>query len=195
MYLSPAFQNYTVPFSQRSCQQGSPYNHQRFPPEVKRNNENHPPPFIWWTNEEIRDSYGSERVDLDLSAAIFDENWKYLKHISYTNLRSADFGSYHSGDITNGGDVNGDGACELVYWIADIDAVTKNGGRIWCIRYTHIQEHLLLQSSPCHVWMDGTEGGWRNRRNFENQKQYSKSLIYFELLCCNPGDLRLCEER
>lgn len=157
VYLSPEFQNYTVPFSQRSASKalhtitrGSCLKLEETTKIIR--------PFIWWTNEEIGDSYGSERVDLDLSAAIFDENWKYLKHISYTNLRSADFGSYHSGDITNGGDVNGDGACEFID--TDIDAVTKNGGR-----YLVYQVYAYTSTPFCNL--PHAMFGWMERENGE----------------------------
>lgn len=157
VYLSPEFQNYTVPFSQRSASKalhtitrGSCLKLEETTKIIR--------PFIWWTNEEIGDFYGSERVDLDLSAAIFDENWKYLKHISYTNLRSADFGSYHSGDIIDGGDVNGDGACEFID--TDIDAVTKNGGR-----YLVYQVYAYTSTPFCNL--PHAMFGWMERENGE----------------------------
>lgn len=56
-------------------------------------------PFIWWTNEEKRDIFGSEeRVDLNLSAAIFNEDWNCLKYISYTRP-CFQFLCYPSGDF------------------------------------------------------------------------------------------------
>ena len=85
--------------------------------------------FIWWTNcnEDNADYWNGSRVDIDLSAAILDENFKYMSHVSYTHLRNSIFKGYHSGDITNGGSVNGDGVCEFID--VDIDSVVKNGGR------------------------------------------------------------------
>lgn len=167
VYLSPAFQDYMVPFSQRSASKalhtitrGSRLKLKETTKIIR--------PFIWWTNEEIGDSYGSERVDLDLSAAIFDENWKYLKHISYTNLRSADFGSYHSGDITNGGDVNGDGACEFID--TDIDAVTKNGGR-----YLVYQVYAYTSTPFCNL--PHATFGWMEREDGETGEIFEPKTI------------------
>ena len=171
VYLSPEFQNYMVPFSQRSASKslhtltrGSRLKLKETTKIIR--------PFIWWTNEEIGDSYGSERVDLDLSAAIFDENWKYLKHISYTNLRSVDFGSYHSGDITNGGDVNGDGACEFID--TDIDAVTANGGR-YLVYQVYAYTHTPFCNLP-HAML-----GWMERENGKTGEIFEPKTVQQKL--------------
>jgi hypothetical protein len=86
--------------------------------------------FIWWTNTDKHgsdDYFYTDRVDLDLSAAIFDEDWHYMEHISYTNLRSAQYQACHSGDITDGGNVDGDGVSEFIDF--NIDSVVKYGAR------------------------------------------------------------------
>ena len=42
------------------------------------------------------------RTDIDLSLGLYDAEWNYIEHISYTNLRSDNiFGLYHSGDIVD----------------------------------------------------------------------------------------------
>jgi len=48
--------------------------------------------FIWWKN-------GRERTDLDLSAVMFDEDFRYLDVLSYYSLKN--FGGHHSGDIVD----------------------------------------------------------------------------------------------
>lgn len=48
--------------------------------------------FVWWKN-------GRERTDIDLSAAFFDVNWRYVDVVSYYNLKN--FGGHHSGDIVD----------------------------------------------------------------------------------------------
>lgn len=45
--------------------------------------------FVYWVG-----------MDIDLSASFHDKDFKYLNHISYTNLREGQ--CYHSGDIING---------------------------------------------------------------------------------------------
>lgn len=123
VYLSEDFKNYLIPFSQRSASKslktivrGSklPINDNA---KVVRG-------FIWWTNN-CADTHN--RIDVDLSSAIFDENWNYLEHVSYTNLRSNTYNACHSGDIVNGGSVDGTGVSEFLD--VDIDSVVKYGGR------------------------------------------------------------------
>jgi hypothetical protein len=48
--------------------------------------------FIWWKN-------GSSRTDIDLSAALFDGEQRYVDVLSYYNLKN--FGGCHSGDIVD----------------------------------------------------------------------------------------------
>lgn len=50
--------------------------------------------FLWWV-----ENSSSGRVDVDLSAVAFDEDWKYQGHLSYTNSRMGN--SVHSGDFTS----------------------------------------------------------------------------------------------
>ena len=122
VYLSDEFKNYKVPFNQRTATKalknitrGS---------RVKLNDDTIKTlrGFIWWTNME-----NGCRVDVDLSAAICDENWNCIEHISYTNLKSSKFNSCLSGDRTNGGSPDGNGVSEFLD--IDIDSVLNNGGR------------------------------------------------------------------
>lgn len=62
VYLSPEFQNYTVPFSQRSASKALHTITRGSRLKLKETTKNIRP-FIWWTNEEKRDIFGSERVD------------------------------------------------------------------------------------------------------------------------------------
>lgn len=67
--------------------------------------------FIWWNESFVnkdghKDSVG--RVDLDLSCVLLDENFRFVTHCSWTNLR--DSGMTHSGDITSAPN----GACEFI---------------------------------------------------------------------------------
>ena len=48
--------------------------------------------FVWWKN-------GRSRVDIDLSAAMYDRDYRYRDTLVYYNLRN--FGAHHSGDITD----------------------------------------------------------------------------------------------
>ncbi|RYX81502.1 hypothetical protein EON83_23795 [bacterium] len=89
-YLDERLDFYTVPFANRSAAKslrtigrGS---------RVALPESNIVRFFLWWMN-------GKYRTDLDLSAAIFDENFVYKDVISYYNLKN--YGGAHSGDIVN----------------------------------------------------------------------------------------------
>jgi hypothetical protein len=51
--------------------------------------------FLHWQDTD------AARVDLDLSCAFFDADWRRLGHCDYTRLRFADDGAVHSGDLTS----------------------------------------------------------------------------------------------
>jgi len=112
VYVDEKLQNYLVPFSQRSANKslrtivrGSQIDLAKDKDTIRF--------FIWWKNIDDPDTKaagwsGDGRVDLDLSAVIFDENWKSLTDIAWYNLRAdsgyshfRSFKACHSGDITN----------------------------------------------------------------------------------------------
>lgn len=119
VYVDDALKNFPIPFSQRSASKSLR--------TVSRGSKFDLPEgkvvrfFIHWKDKGT--GYG-ERVDLDLSAMMYDENWNYKEHISYTNLRSGKgYNACHSGDITSAPR----GASEFID--IDIDSFIKYGGR------------------------------------------------------------------
>lgn len=154
VYIDTDFKNYLVPFSQRSASKATktvirgsqlPIN-----PKAKAVRG-----FIWWTNckSDSKNYYDNSRVDIDLSAAIYDENWNYIEHVSYTRLRSGKYNACHSGDITNGGDVNGDGVAEFLD--VDIDAVAQNAGRYIVYQvYSFTGQHFSELPNARFGWME-----------------------------------------
>ena len=122
--------------------------------------------FIWWTN--CDKDYGYNRVDIDLSAAILDENFRYLSHISYTNLRDAKFRGYHSADITNGGIVDGEGVCEFID--IDIDSVVKNGGR-YIIYQVYSYTGQKFSNMPHAMF------GWMEREDVNSGEVFEASTV------------------
>ncbi len=146
VFIDTDLVNYLVPFSQRSASKtvktivrGSQIPINQDAKAVRG--------FIWWTN-----AYAS-RVDLDLSAAIYDENWNYVEHISYTSLRSAKYKSCHSGDITNGGDMKGKGVAEFID--IDIDTVAKNAGRYVVYQvYSYTEQKFSNLPNARFGWME-----------------------------------------
>lgn len=119
VYIDDSMKGMIVPFSQRSASRtlrtlvrGS-----RVKLDTDKNTVRF---FLWW--HDIAGYNG--RVDVDLSAMMYDTNWKYMTHISYTNLRSTnDIIACHSGDITSAPQ----GACEFID--IDLDSVLRSGGQ------------------------------------------------------------------
>lgn len=153
VYIDEDFKNYLVPFSQRSASKavktivrGSKLPIKEDATAVRG--------FIWWTNtDNTRNSWDEGRVDIDLSATIYDENWQYVDRVSYTQLRSAKYRAYHSGDITNGGNVNGDGVAEFID--VEIDAVAKNAGRYIAFQvYSFTHQNFSTLPNCRFGWME-----------------------------------------
>ena len=120
VYIDEALKDYTVPFSLRSAGKTMT--------AVSRgsriaidDNTKVIRPFIWWTNTK------NDIIDVDLSVVVFADDWNCLEHVSYTNLKSNRFGIYHSGDIRNGGPVDGEGVAEFID--LDIEKALSAGAR------------------------------------------------------------------
>ena len=120
VYINEALKDYTVPFSLRSAgktmisvSRGSRIAIDDSAKIIR--------PFIWWTN--TKDNI----IDVDLSVAVFADDWNCLEHVSYNNLESDRFGICHSGDIINGGPVDGEGVAEFID--LDIEKALSAGAR------------------------------------------------------------------
>ena len=87
-----------------------------------------------------------------MSAAIYDENWKYIDHVSYTRLRSEGMKAYHSGDITDGGSVNGKGVAEFLD--VNIDAVAEKGRYIVYQIYSYTGQKFSEMPNCRFGWME-----------------------------------------
>lgn len=169
VYLSEDYRNYVVPFSQRSASKAMKtiVRGSRLPMDSQTNAVR---AFIWWTNMDKCDfeSYDSGRIDIDLSAAIFDENWNYMEHVSYTNLKSAKYKACHSGDIVNGGPVDGDGVSEFLD--VDVDSVVRCGAR-----YVVYQ----VYSFTCQTYADMPHAmfGWMERADVDSGEIYEPKMV------------------
>lgn len=121
VFVDPRMETYLVPFSQRSASRSlrTLVRGSKIPLPESGDTIRF---FLWW-RESTGDETRTGRVDIDLSAVLYDERWNYKEHVSYTNLRSAQYQAYHSGDITSAPQ----GACEFI----DIDrpSVLAYGGR------------------------------------------------------------------
>lgn len=146
VYIDENLKKYLVPFSQRTSNSYKNKFLVRGSRIQIEENKNIIRGFIWWTNKKNDDV-----VDLDLSLSIYGESWDYMLGISYGNLRNHNFNIYHSGDIIDGGDPNGDGAAEFIDF--DIKSIVKNGGRYAVFQIYSFSGHEFAEI-PCRFgWM------------------------------------------
>lgn len=159
VYIDESMRNFLVPFNQRSASTGSK-NLVRGSRVGLNENAEAVRAFIWWTNS-------NGRVDIDLSAAIYDENWNYVEHISYTRLRSGKMKAYHSGDITNGGNVNGKGVAEFID--INVDAVAQSG------RYVAFQVYSYTGQKFSEL--PNCRFGWMEREDVNSGEIFEPSTV------------------
>ena len=173
VFVDEDFKHYLVPFSQRSASKAIKTIVRGSKVPVKED-ASAVRAFIWWTNmddSKADDYYGNGRVDIDLSAAIFDENWNYLEHVSYTNLRSAKYKAYHSGDITNGGSVKGNGVAEFLD--VDIESVGKRG------RYVVYQVYAYTSQKFCDL--TNCRFGWMEREDVNSGEIFEPTTVAMKM--------------
>ena len=153
VYIDQDFKNYIVPFSQRSASKANKSIVRGSKIQINKNT-NVTRAFVWWTNLDDNKTW-NDRVDIDLSAAIYDENWNFVEHISYTRLRSDELKAYHSGDITDGGDVSGNGVAEFLD--VDVNAVNKKGRYIVYQAYSYTGQKFSDMPNCRFGWMERQE--------------------------------------
>ena len=173
VFVDEDFKYYLVPFSQRSASKAVKTIVRGSKVPVKED-ASAVRAFIWWTNmddSKADDYYDNGRVDIDLSAAIFDENWNYLEHVSYTHLRSAKYKAYHSGDITNGGSVEGNGVAEFLD--VDIDSVGKRG------RYVVYQVYNYTNQKFCDL--TNCRFGWMEREDVNSGEIFEPTTVAMKM--------------
>ncbi len=144
-FVSSELEKFTVPFSQRSSSKslrtlarGS---------RLSLPSGNVVRLFLWWKEGKVGGKH-TGRVDLDLSATIFRDDWKYLNHISYTNLKEEKLGCCHSGDITSAPN----GAAEFVD--LDIEKLRIGGARYVVGSIQSFTSNPFCDLPQCYVgWM------------------------------------------
>lgn len=145
VYVDPTLNNYLVPFSQRSAS--------RALRTLVRGSRIALPGgstvrfFLWWKEGVVNNTPTGE-VDIDLSAVMYDADWRYKEHISYTNLKSEKYQAAHSGDITSAPE----GACEFID--LDIASIVKHGGRYVIMSVLSYSGQPFNRLPECHAgWM------------------------------------------
>jgi hypothetical protein len=119
--------------------------------------------FLWWKEGKVRDKK-TGRVDLDLSATIFRDDWKYLNHISYTNLKEDKLGCCHSGDITSAPN----GASEFVD--LDLEKLRIRGARYVVCSIQSFTSHPFCDLPQCYV-------GWMTRNKPQSGEIFEPATV------------------
>ncbi|MEV6195189.1 MXAN_6230/SCO0854 family RING domain-containing protein [Streptomyces sp. NPDC051920] len=107
--------------------------------------------FLHWTQP------AKVRVDLDLSVALYDEDWEFVGVCDYTNLVHGDRAIVHSGDLTSA--PAPDGATEYV----DLDLAALAGGPVRfavpvVFSYNDIAFEHLLDAFAGFMALPSTDG-------------------------------------
>lgn len=111
--------------------------------------------FLYW-HEGFVNGVHTDTVDIDLSSVMFDTDWNYMEHVSYTNLRSEKYQAYHSGDFVEAPN----GASEFID--IDIPSVLKYGGRYIMLNLYSYNGHPYCNLPECFAgWMmrEGVDSG------------------------------------
>ncbi|MGN7414660.1 TerD family protein [Paenibacillus sp. SAF-068] len=160
-YIDERLQHYLVPFSQRSASKalrtivrGS---------RIPMGEGNTIRFFSWWKEGEV-DGTPTGRVDIDLSAVMYDENWNYVEHISYTNLRSVKYKAAHSGDIVTAPY----GASEFID--LHIPSIVDYGGRYVVTTLHSFTSHPYCNLPECFA-------GWMMRKKPGSGEIYEPSTV------------------
>ncbi|MEK4277128.1 TerD family protein [Paenibacillus sp. FSL R7-0026] len=144
-YVDPQLHDYLVPFSQRSASKAlhTIVRGSRVPMAGGDTIRF----FNWWKEGEV-DGKSTGRVDIDLSAVMYDKDWNYVEHISYTNLRSSNYKAVHSGDIVTAPN----GASEFID--LHIPSIVAYGGRYVVATLLSFTSHPYCDLPECFVgWM------------------------------------------
>jgi hypothetical protein len=168
-YLDPQLKYYLVPFAQRSASKSlrTLVRGSRLPlPDCTTLRF-----FVWWKN-------GRSRVDIDLSAAMYDRDYRYIDTLAYYNLRN--FGTHHSGDITDAPK----GAAEFID--IDLSRCTAQG-----VRYVVMCLNSFTQQPYCDL--PECFAGWMARQKpnsgeiFEPKTVVDKVDVASDTRCCLPA--------
>lgn len=159
VYIDNDFTNFIVPFSLKNASKATKSivrgSRISIPEEV-----NYIRSFIWWTNN-IND-----RVDIDLSLSLYNENFEFVRKVSFTSLKDS-FGC-HSGDITNGGDISGYGVSEFID--LNIDKVLEVGARYAAFTIHSYTGQKFSELKNCRF-------GWMNRKGCNDGEIFEPSTV------------------
>jgi hypothetical protein len=162
VYIDESLSKYLVPFSQRSA--SAAYKTVVRGSRVKVEGEsNFIRLFMYWKNISVDSYHSNTRVDLDLSAGFFNDDFTEFTQVSYTNLREGKM-AYHSGDITNAPR----GASEFID--INIEQALKNG-------YKYVSLNVYSFTHQNFSDMDISYVGWMMRDDLNSGEIYEPKTV------------------
>lgn len=161
VWIAPELADHLVPFSQRSASTSlrSAVRGSRLPLTDAGTVRF----FLWWKEGVVND-VPTGRIDVDLSAAVYTDDWRYLSHISFTNLRDSTIGAAHSGDITSAPN----GACEFID--VPIEKARKAGAR-------YLLMSVYAYTMTPFVDMPECFAGWMGRAEPQSGEVFEASTV------------------
>ena len=183
VWIDRGLADFIAPFSQRSATSAYKVMTRGSRFTLAKNNVRF---FIWWTN--IKDEFSA--VDLDLSAAFYNEDWSYVGHVSYTNVKDSIRECYHSGDITNGGAFGGKGVSEFID--VNLDSMLKDGVR-YVVPQVYSYNGEPFSQVPCTF-------GWMERSDLNSGEIYEPTTVENQISLSSEGRYTVplvidCKER
>lgn len=151
VWLDPALTECPLPTQQRSASTGL-FNMARGTRMPILDNKDTLRFFVYWVGK-----------DIDLSATFHDESGKIIEHVSYTNLRSAKYQAYHSGDITSAPH----GATEFI----DIN-ITESA-----LRARYLAMNVLVYNGPAFDEHKECFVGWMTRNKPKSNELFEPATV------------------
>lgn len=189
VYVDAKLDQYFVPFAQRSASKSlrtvARGSRMDINPNAKVIRA-----FLHWMNMEYLNSWDDGRVDIDLSAVLYDANWNFVQRISFRDVSSHQFGIFHSGDITSA--PAPDGACEFID--IDVQKAFMAGARYVIITINSYTHQPYADLPECSVgWMEreAPESG----EIFEPRTVISRSDVTADTQIAVPVILDLVEHK
>ena len=162
VYLDPDLKNYLLPFSQRSASKTMRTLVRGSHIPFGFNDKNTVRFFIHWHDMNSDKDSWNNRVDIDLSAVGYSEDWRNLGAITYYNLRE-NF-ACHSGDITSAPN----GASEFID--VDIDRALANGFRYIVMNVNSYTGQQFCDVPECCA-------GWMLREKAQSGEVYDPRTV------------------
>ena len=118
--------------------------------------------FIWWTNTK------SKTIDIDLSVNIYNENLEPVTHVSFNSLKDYKYDIYHSGDITNGGNINGNGVAEFIDF--DPEQILSGGAR-------YVAACVISFKGISFKDINNCDFGWMEREDMNSNELFEPKTV------------------